>query len=75
MSSPLVKVAEHALAADAELLADLCGDRGEGGALAIFRRPVLAHAVDGDIGAERGELLRKGASEPASRAGHQRHLS
>jgi hypothetical protein len=71
----LGEIAEHALAADAELLADLCRHGGKCGALAIFCRPVLAHAVDGDVGAERRQLLGKGAAKPAPRARHQRHLA
>ena len=55
--------------------ADLCGDRRQRRSLAIFRRSVLAHAVDRDIGAEACEPLGEGAAEPAACAGDQRNLA
>ena len=55
--------------------ATVFGDRRQRRALAIFRRPVLAHAVDRDVGAQAGEPFGERAAEPAARAGDQRNLA
>ena len=50
-------------------------DRRQRRSLAIFRRAVLAHAVDRDIGAEARQPFGEGAAKPAARAGDQRNLA
>ena len=69
------QIAEHADGAHAVIRGHRFRDGGQRGAFAIFRRAVLAHAVNGDIGAQAGEPLGEGAAEPASGAGHQRDLA
>ena len=51
------------------------GDRRQRRSLAIFRRSVLAHAVDRDIGAEACEPLGKRPAKSAACAGDQRDLA
>ena len=50
-------------------------DGGECGTFAIFRRPVLAHAVHGDVGAEARQPLGECAAKPAARAGDEGDLA
>ena len=70
------QVAEHADGAHAVIASPTASrHRRQRGAFAIFGRAVLAHAVNGDVGAEAGEPLGEGAAEPASGAGHQRDLA
>jgi hypothetical protein len=43
--------------------------------LTIFRRSILAHAVDRDVGAHRCQPFGECPAQPAARAGHQRDLA
>ena len=69
------EIAEHADGAHAVRRRHRFRDRRQRRSLAIFRRTVLAHAVDRDIGAEAGEPFGKGPAEPAARAGDQCDLA
>ena len=71
----LREIAEHADGADAMRRCNVRGDRRQCRSLAIFRRSVLAHAVDRDIGAEAREPFGERPAEPAARAGDQRNLA
>ncbi len=71
----LGQIAEHADGADAVVAGHRLRDCGQGRPLAILRRAVLAHAMDGDIGAEAREPLGESAAEPASGAGYQCDLA
>ena len=71
----LCEIAEHAHGADAMRRCNVCGDRRQCRSLAIFRRAMLAHAVDGDIGAKAREPLGERPAKPAARPGDQRHLA
>ena len=51
------------------------GDRRQRRSLAILRRAILAHAVNGDISAEAREPFGEGAAQPAARSGDQRNLA
>ena len=75
MSAPLVRSPSTRMVRTPCAAATCFGDRRQRRSLAIFRRAVLAHAVDRDIGAEACEPFGERAAEPAAGAGDQRNLA
>jgi hypothetical protein len=69
------EIAEHPDGADPMRRCNVCSDRRQRRSLAIFSRAMLAHAVDGDIGAEACQPFGKGPAQAAARAGDQRNLA
>ena len=69
------EIAEHADGAHAMRRCNVRGDRRQRRSLAILRRAIFAHAVNGDIGAEACQPLGERPAKPAARAGDQRNLA
>ena len=71
----LCQVTEHADRTDAMLGGHGFRDGGQRRSFAIFRGTVLAHAMDGDIGAQARKPLCKSPAEAAPGAGDQCDLA
>ena len=71
----LCEIAEHADGAHAMRRCNVRGDRRQCRSLAILRRAILAHAVNGDIGAQAREPFGERPAKPAAGAGDQRNLA
>ena len=69
------EIAEHADGADTMRRSHGLRHRRQRRSLAILGRAVLAHAVNGDVGAEACQPLGERPAKPAARAGYQRHLA
>jgi hypothetical protein len=72
---PQREIAEHADGPHAMGCCDFFRYRRQRRSLAIFRRPVLAHAVDCDVGAHACEFFGESAAEPAACARDQCDLA
>jgi hypothetical protein len=71
----LCEIAEHADGADAMRRRHRFRDRRQRRTLAILRRAILAHAVNGDIGPQARQPFGERPAKPAARAGDQRNLA
>ena len=69
------EIAEHANGPHAMCSGDFFRHRRQRRSLAILRRAIFAHAVDGDIGAEARQPFGERPAKPAACAGDQRNLA